>query len=141
MLGLRTHRETLDSQDFNKATIKVIGIRMGLSRGLGVIHPWAGQEIRLQPRILKVELRMLALRVEGFMEIDLVSLRQRLALIVGDWKLCLKLYVFPKELSGSTYKRWLKVESIKKSVCTRTTRCSSFKHCSHNNPSIILKIC
>ena len=35
------------------------------------------------PRMLKVEVRMLALHVEGFMEISHVSLKERFSIIVG----------------------------------------------------------
>jgi len=83
MLGRRTHLETLDRQAFNKAMLKVIGTRKDLSGGLGVIHHQIRQKIRVQPRMLKVEVRMLTLHVEGFMEISRVSLKERLVIIVG----------------------------------------------------------
>ena len=83
MLGRRTHLETLDKQAFNKAMLKVIGIRKNLLGGLGVIHHQISQKIRIHPNMLKVEVRMLALHVEGFMEISRVSLKERLVIIVG----------------------------------------------------------
>ena len=63
--------------------LKVIRIRNDLLGGLGVIHHQIGQKIRIHPRMFKVEVRMLALHVEGFMEINHVSLKERLAIIVG----------------------------------------------------------
>ena len=83
MLGRRTHLETLDRQAFNKATLKVIGTRKNLLGGLGVIHHQIRQKIRVHPRMLKVEVRMLAQHVEGFMEISRVSSKERLVIIVG----------------------------------------------------------
>ena len=63
--------------------LKVIRIRNDLLGGLGVIHHQIGQKIRIHLRMFKVEVRMLALHVEGFMEINPVSLKERLAIIVG----------------------------------------------------------
>ena len=83
MLGMRTHLETLNGQAFDKAMLKVIGIKRDLLGGLGVIHHQISQKIRIHPRMLKVEIRMLALLVEGFMEISHVSLKERLAISVG----------------------------------------------------------
>ena len=82
MLRRRTHLETLDRQAFNKVVLKVIGTRNGLLGGLGIIHHQTSQKIRIHPRMLKVEVRMLALHVEGFMEISHVSLKERLVIIV-----------------------------------------------------------
>ena len=83
MLGRRTYLETLDRQAFNKVVLKVIGIRKDNLGGLGIIHHQISQKIRIHPRMLKVEVRMLALHVEGFMEISRVSLKERLVIIVG----------------------------------------------------------
>ena len=83
MLGKRTHLQTLDSQAFDKAMLKVIRIRNRLLGSLGVIHHQIGQKIRIHSRMFKVEVRMLALHVEVFMEINHISLKERLAIIVG----------------------------------------------------------
>ena len=83
MLGRRTHLETLDRQAFDKAMLKVIRTRNDLLGGLGVIHHQISLKKRIHPRMLKVEFRMLALHVEGFMEISRVSLKERLVIIVG----------------------------------------------------------
>ena len=83
MLGRRTHLETLDRQAFDKVVLKVIGTRNDLLGGLEIIHHQISQKIRIHPRMLKVEVRMLALHVEGFMEISRVSLKERLVIIVG----------------------------------------------------------
>ena len=83
MLGRRTHLETLDKHAFDKVVLKVIGTRNDLLGGLGIIHHQISQKIRIHPRMLKVEVRMLALHVEGFMEISRVSLKERLVIIVG----------------------------------------------------------
>ena len=83
MLGRRTHLETLDRQAFDKAMLKVIGTRKDLLGGLGVIHHQISQKIRIHPRMLKIEVRMLALYVEGFIEISRVSLKEKVVIIVG----------------------------------------------------------
>ena len=83
MLGMRTHLETLDKQAFDKAMLKVIGTRKDLLGVLGVIHQQISQKIRIHPRMLKVEVRMLVLHVEGFMQRSHVSLKERLVIIVG----------------------------------------------------------
>ena len=83
MLGKRTHLETLDRQAFDKVVLKVIGTRNDLLGGLGIIHHQISQKIRIHPRMLKVEVRMLAIHVQGFMEISRVSLKERLVIIVG----------------------------------------------------------
>ena len=83
MLGRRTHLETLDKHAFDKVVLKVIRTRKDLLGGLGIIHYQISQKIRIHPRMLKVEVRMLALHVEGFMEISCVSLKERLVIIVG----------------------------------------------------------
>ena len=83
MLGRRTHLETLDKQAFDKVVFKVIGTRKDLLGGLGVIHHQISLKIRIPPRMLKVKVRMLALHVEGFIEISRVSLKERLVIIVG----------------------------------------------------------
>ena len=82
MLGRRTYLETLDRQAFDKVVLKVIGTRKNLLGGLGIIHHQISQKIRIHPIMLKVEVRMLALHVEGFMEISRVSLKERLVIIV-----------------------------------------------------------
>ena len=79
---MRSHLETLDKQAFNKAMLKVIETRNDLLGGLRVIH----HQISLKGihlRMLKVEVRMLALHVEGFIEISHVSSKERLTIIVG----------------------------------------------------------
>ena len=63
--------------------LKVIGTREDLLGSLGVIHHQIAQKIKIHPKMLKVEVRMLALHVEGFMEISCVSLKERLVIIVG----------------------------------------------------------
>ena len=83
MLGRRTHLETLDRQAFNKVVLKVIGTRKNILGGLGVIHHQISQKIRIRPKMLKVEVRMLALYVEGFIEISRVSLKEKVVIIVG----------------------------------------------------------
>ena len=83
MLGRRTHLETLDRQAFDKVVLEVIGTRKNILGGLGVIHHQISQKIRIHPRMLKVEVRMLAIHVQGFMEISRVSLKERLVIIVG----------------------------------------------------------
>ena len=65
--------------------LKVIGTREDLLGGLGVIHHQIAQKIKIHPKMLKVEVQMLALCVEGFMEINHVSLKERLAIIAGRW--------------------------------------------------------
>ena len=74
------HLETLDIQAFDKAMLKVIGTRKDLLGGLGIIHQQISQKIRIHPRMLKIEVRMLALHVEDFMEISRVSLKERLVI-------------------------------------------------------------
>ena len=83
MLGRRTHLETLDRQAFDKVVLKVIGTRKNILGGLGVIHHQISQKIRIRPKMLKVEVRMLALYVEGFIEISSVSLKEKVVIIVG----------------------------------------------------------
>ena len=83
MLGRRTHLETLDRQAFDKVVLKVIGTRKNILGGLGVIHHQISQKIRIHHKMLKVEVRMLALYVEGFIEISRVSLKEKVVIIVG----------------------------------------------------------
>ena len=79
---MRSHLETLNRQAFNKAMLKVIETRNDLLGGLKVIH----HQISLKGihlKVLKVEVRMLALHVEGFIKISHVSSKERLTIIVG----------------------------------------------------------
>ena len=84
--------------------LKVIRIRNDLLGGLGVIHHQIGQKIRIHPRMLKVDIQMLALHMEGFMEINHVSLKERLAIIWEDRTLSLNLYICTTNLMAQLEK-------------------------------------